>query len=111
MLIKNMSETIKREISPTPENLEDQKYKKLQAADDEEEKIMKEIENVFTSVPNRTEAEQIVLKKWAPLLDEIHKKSDEALHEWLDAMKASGKIKYDDDTEEEGEWDPMDWRH
>lgn len=84
-----MSEQFKEEKSPTPESLEDQKHKELQAAMDEEDRIMKEIDGVLASTPDRAEAEKIVLEKWAPLMDEAMKKSGETLKAWLDAMKES----------------------
>ena len=86
-----MSEKFKGEKGPTPENLEDQKHRELQEAMDEENRIMREIDNVFAGTPDRTEAGKIVLEKWAPLMDEAMKKSGEALKIWLDVMRESGE--------------------
>ena len=69
-----------------PENLEDQKYRELQEAMKEEDRIMKEIKGVFTSASTKAEAEKIVLENWGPLLDEAIKKTGKALKEWFDAM-------------------------
>ena len=73
------------------ENLEDQKHRELQSAMDEEDRIMKEIDNILASTPDKSEAEKIVLEKLAPLMDEAMKKSKEALKAWLDTMKEAGE--------------------
>ena len=86
-----MSEKFSGEKGPAPENLEDQKYKEMRAAEDEVDRIMKEIDNVLTNTPDRAEAEKIVLEKWAPLEDEAMKKSREAFNVWLDAIKESSE--------------------
>lgn len=82
-----MNREFKEESGPTPENLEDQKYKELQVTIDEEDKIMKEINNVFKTTPDRAEAEKIVLEKYADLMDEAMKKSRQALNEWINTVK------------------------
>ena len=74
-----------------PENLEDQEYRELQEAMDEEDRIMREIDNVLASTPDRAEAEKIVLERWAPLMDEAMRKSGEALKAWLDTMREAGE--------------------
>jgi len=86
-----MAEQFKGETGPAPEKLEDQKYAALQAAMDEEDRIMKEIDNVFAATPNREEAEKIILEKYAPQMDEAMKKSREALNEWLSTIEKSEK--------------------
>ena len=86
-----MTEKFKREQYPSPENLEDQKYKELQAVMDEEDRIMKEIDDVLTSTQDRAGAEKIVLEKYAPLMDEAIKKSGEALRAWLDFIRESSE--------------------
>ncbi len=80
-----MSEQFKREKGPTLESLEDQKYKEMQAAESEVDRIMKEMDNIFANNPNREEAEKIVLEKLAPLMDEAIKKATETFKAWLDA--------------------------
>lgn len=86
-----MNKTFGREKGPSPENLEDQKHRELQAAMDEEDRVMAEIDKVLASTPDRAEAEKIVLEKWAPLMDEAMKKSSEALKMWLDTMRNAGE--------------------
>ena len=88
-----MSEQFSGEKGPTPENLEDQKHRELQAAMDEEYRVMAEIDKVFANTPDRAEAEKIVLEKLALLMDEVMKKSDEALKVWLDTMREAGEHK------------------
>lgn len=95
-----MTEKFKREECPSPENLEDQKYKELQAAMDEGDRVMAEIDKVLASTPDRAEAEKVVLEKWAPLMDEAMKKSGEALKAWLDFIRESSE-------REEKEFDDM----
>ncbi len=80
-----MSEQFKGEKGPTPESLEDQKYEEMQAAENEVDRIMKEMDNILASNLNREEAEKIVFEKWAPLMDEAMKKSTETFKAWLDA--------------------------
>lgn len=82
-----MNEQFKGEKGLAPENIEDQKYAAFQAALDEEEKIMAEIDKVFESTPDRTEAEKIVLEKYASQMDEAMRKSRQALDEWLRAIE------------------------
>ncbi len=86
-----MNERFKGEKGPTPEILEDQKHKELQAAMAEEDRIMKEIDNVFAITSDRMEAEKIVLEKLAPSMDEAMKKSSEALKVWLDTMREASE--------------------
>jgi len=82
-----MNEQFKGEKGPAPEKIEDQKYAALQAAMDEEDRIMKEIDSVFASTPDREEAEKIVLEKYAPQMDEAMKKSRQALDEWFETIR------------------------
>ncbi|MCX6765890.1 MAG: hypothetical protein NT136_02940 [Candidatus Moranbacteria bacterium] len=82
-----MIEQFKGEVGPAPEKLEDQKYKEFQATMDEEERIMKEIDNVLATTPNREEAEKIVLETLAPQMDEAIRKSKQALDNWLNEMR------------------------
>lgn len=82
-----MTEQFKREVESTSENREDQNYKEFQAAIEEEERIMSEINKVFAATPNREEAEKIVLETLAPKMDEAIKKSRQALDKWLNEMK------------------------
>ena len=86
-----MSKQFSGEKGPAPENLEDQKHRELQAAMDEEYRVMAEIDKVFANTPDRAEAEKIVLEKLAPLMDEAMKKSGEALKAWLDTMREAGE--------------------
>jgi len=84
-----MSEKFKGEKGSTPENLEDQIYKELQVAIDEERHIMDEIEKVLTDTSSREEAEKIILEKYATLMDNAIKKSGEALKAWLKKIEES----------------------
>lgn len=86
-----MKEEFKEEISPAPENIEDQKYCEVQKAEHEENRIMREIDRIFATASSREEAEKIILEKWIPQLEEARKKSDEARKAWLDAMNESMK--------------------
>ncbi len=56
----------------------------------EENRIMEEIEGVLTGVPDREEAEKIVLKQYAPLMEEAMKKSTEAFREWRESARKIG---------------------
>jgi hypothetical protein len=66
------------------EKLYNQKLEELNAATDEEQHIMEEIDKVFESTPDRVEAEKIVTKKWAPLMDAAIDKSRIAFDAWTE---------------------------
>jgi hypothetical protein len=88
-----MNEQFKGENIPSPENKnvdeETRLHKELQDAMDEEDRIMAEMNKVFESTPDRSEAEKIILEKWAPLMDEAAKKSSELTTQWFEAMRKS----------------------
>ncbi len=97
-----MNEQIKRENVSPPENIGDKKdtfqevldeqnriHKTLWEAMDEEDRIMREMDKVFETVPDRYEAEKIILEKWALLMDEAIKKSSKLSTEWFEAIKKS----------------------
>ena len=75
----------------SPENLEDQKYRELQEATEEQNRIMREIEKVLASTPDKDEAEKIIIEKWAPLMDEATKKLGEASTTWFNAIHKTSK--------------------
>ncbi len=87
-----MNEQFIGEKDPAPEKIEEQKYAALQEAINEEESIMKEIDGILASTPNREEAEKIVLEKYASQMDEAMKKSRQALDEWLEVIKEADEI-------------------
>jgi hypothetical protein len=64
-------------------------YEELQEVMNEEDRIMTEINKVFESTSDRSEAEKIILEKWAPSMDEAFKKSSELINQWLEAMRKS----------------------
>ncbi len=89
-----MNEKFNEGNIPSPENRgaieeETRLHNELQRAIEEEERIMAEMDKVFESTPDRAEAEKIILEKWAPLMDEVSKKSVELTKQWLEAMKKS----------------------
>lgn len=57
----------------------------------EEDRVMVEINSVLASTPDRAEAEKIVLRQWAPLMNKAMKKSGEALKAWLDTIRKSSE--------------------
>ena len=67
---------------------EDKLYADLLAAEDEERKIMAEIDQVLKSTPDHKAAERIVLEKIAPRMDRAMQKSREALDKWLATIVA-----------------------
>ncbi len=71
------------------ENSEDKKYREFQKAMDEVDRVMREIDDVFARTADRAEAEKIVLESLASLMDAAMKKSDDALREWLGALRQS----------------------
>ena len=86
-----MDRQFKEGEAPAPEKIEDQKYATLQVAMYEENRIMKEISNVFATTSNQADAEKVVLKEYAFQMDEAMRKSRSALDEWLNIIKEAGK--------------------
>jgi len=86
-----MGKQFKGEEGPVPENIEDIKYATLQEAMHEENRIMKEISNVFATTSNQAEAEKVVLEEYASQMDEAMRKSRLALDEWLNIIKEAGE--------------------
>ena len=88
-----MNEQFKGENIPSSENKnideEARLHKELQEAMDEEDRVMAEMDKVFELTPDRSEAEKIILEKWAPLMDEAVKKSSELTTQWLEAIRKS----------------------
>lgn len=82
-----MSEMPKNKVDHIFENLENQYYKEFQAATEDEQIIMGEINKVFETTLNRKEAEKIVLETLAPKMDEAIKKSRQILDKWINEMK------------------------
>ena len=63
------------------------KFQDLENALNEERRIMREIDELLKSTPDRAEAEKTVLEKLAPQMDEAVKKSREALDAWLEEIR------------------------
>jgi len=84
-----MSEPRMGEVTPTPENLEDQYYADFQAAMDEEERIKGEIDLQLTMTQNIEQARQTIITKLAPQMEAAQAKSKDALAKWL---KEIGKL-------------------
>jgi len=77
-----MAEQNRGEGEQTPESLESQKYAALLATLDEEDRIMKEIDQVFVTTTDRLEAEKFILENLAPKMDKAMKAMGEAFREW-----------------------------
>ncbi len=82
-----MTERSRGEEEAKPESLEKQKYAAMLAADAEKDRIMEEIDRVLSSTADRLEAEKIVLKTWAPQMDEAMRVAGQAYDEWAKVMK------------------------
>ncbi|MBI3589132.1 MAG: hypothetical protein HY093_01830 [Candidatus Liptonbacteria bacterium] len=88
-----MNEQFKEGKGQNKESLLNQKHTECVAALDEENRIMREIDNVFANTPDSEEADRILLKKYAPLLRESMDRSSEAIKAWLDAVKEASEAK------------------
>lgn len=66
-------------------------YKALRETINEEERIIKEMDTVFEITQDRSEAEKVILEKWAPLMDEVIKRISRLTIEWIEAMKKSNE--------------------
>jgi CHASE3 domain sensor protein len=86
-----MNEQIKDKNNLSPENLEDQKYATFQTAMNEVDRIMKEMNDIFTITPNRKEAEKIIMEKYATQMDDAIEKSKQASSEWFNAIEEARK--------------------
>jgi len=85
-----MNKQSKGEQGPSPESLEDQKYLALRAAMAEEERVMREIDEVFantTIITSQKGAEKIVLERLAPQMDGAMKESKQAFDDWVRAIQ------------------------
>ncbi len=69
---------------PTEEDL---KYEEIKRAMKEEERLQGEIDKIFAAISDRTEAEKIVLRDWAPQLDAAQYKTGQFLREWFSIME------------------------
>jgi len=67
---------------------EDKLYADLLVAEEEERKILAEIDQLLKSTPDRKVAEKIILEKYAPRMDKAMQKSREALDKWLATIVA-----------------------
>jgi len=73
------------------ENEERCLYHELNLALDEQADVMQEIDEVLQSMPDRAQAEKIVLEKLAPRMDEANKKVGVAQTAWLAALDTACK--------------------
>ncbi|MDO8500188.1 MAG: hypothetical protein Q7S66_06095 [bacterium] len=83
-----MSERLREEKSPAPENLEDQRFKELKDAMDEQGRLMEEI-----IIARGTETQEGVRARVGPLLNEASEKTKGAMQEWLNLRKVSDERK------------------
>lgn len=70
-----------------PWALEEGKYLELQAVTKEQDQIMKEIDYIFATAQNRTEAEKYITENICPKFNEVDKRHSKVLREWLKAME------------------------
>jgi len=82
-----MSEPRIGEVTPTPENLEDQYYAEFIAADDDEKRIGKEINAVVASTPDKAEAHKIIMETLVPQMEAAMAKSRLAGDNWFAEIK------------------------
>lgn len=66
-------------------------YHALDVALADQDDVMSQIGEVLQSTPDRSKAEQIVLEKLAPLMDEANKKVIAAQAQWLEALDKACK--------------------
>jgi|GEM_PF-2436890 predicted transcriptional regulator len=85
-----MPEQFKGEMGPIQEKSEDKEHKKFLDAVAKEEEIMKKITETLETMPDREEAEKVVLETLAPQMNEALAETKAALAEWLESMKKEG---------------------
>jgi len=66
---------------------EDKAYAELTAAINKETRILKEMDEILQSSEDREDAEKLILKTHAPLMDAAMKKSREAQDKWIAILK------------------------
>jgi len=66
---------------------EDKAYAELTAAINEETRILKEMDEILQSSEDREDAEKLILKTHAPLMDAAMKKSREVQDKWIAILK------------------------
>ncbi len=66
-----------------------EKYEEWQNAENEETRVKEEIDKVFETIPDRKQAEAVVIKKYSALMDKAIEKSRIAWREWLNACVKS----------------------
>lgn len=70
-----------------PQADEDRAYAELTAAIAEETRILREMDDILQASENREEAEKLILKTHAPLMDAAMKKTREAQDKWIAILK------------------------
>jgi hypothetical protein len=72
------------EHEPRPElSLRELAREELKAAEDRETELLREMDEVLATTPDRHEAERIILERIAPEFDKAQKDSRTALEKWL----------------------------
>ena len=66
---------------------EDKAYAELTAAISEETRILREMDDILQASEDREEAEKLILKTHAPLMDAAMKKTREAQDKWIAILK------------------------
>lgn len=69
-------------------NTQEAVFSKLMEAEKDVEAILNEIDELFGTTNDRQAAEMLVLKSYAPRLEEAQRKSREALENWLEFVRS-----------------------
>jgi hypothetical protein len=77
--------TEKKEVQEQP--IELQRYCEVQAAMDEQDRIMQEIENILENAADHAQAEKIILDEWVPRMRDAQDAVTEALDAWRASME------------------------
>lgn len=68
-------------MATDPRQFKSDEYNELRQAMDDEDEIMKKVEEILETTPDKEEAERIVKEKYLPLIEQAMKKTKGALQE------------------------------
>lgn len=69
------------------QQIELQRYREVQAAMDEQDRIMQKIENILEHAADRSQAEKVIIEEWVPRMQDAQQAASEALEAWHASMK------------------------
>jgi len=72
----------------TESNEEAKAYQELLDAENEEERLFKEMHQTLDSAPDRLEAESVICEQLAPTIAQAQRRTSAALRKWLASIRS-----------------------